>query len=54
MQLVTYVPEEAEIFSLMPHMHFRGKRMSFTAEFPDGSEELLLSVPAYSFNWQQA
>ena len=52
MQLVTYVPEEAEIFSLMPHMHFRGKRMSFTAEFPDGSEELLLSVPAYSFNWQ--
>jgi mono/diheme cytochrome c family protein len=52
MQLVTYVPEEAEIFSLMPHMHFRGKRMSFTAEYPDGGEELLLSVPAYSFNWQ--
>jgi mono/diheme cytochrome c family protein len=52
MQLVTYVPEEAEIFSLMPHMHFRGKRMSFTAQYPDGGEELLLSVPAYSFNWQ--
>ncbi len=52
MQLVTLVPEEAEIHSLMPHMHFRGKRMSFTAQYPDGSEEMLLSIPAYSFNWQ--
>lgn len=52
MQLVTYVKEEAEIRSLMPHMHFRGKRMSFVAEYPDGTEEMLLSVPAYSFNWQ--
>lgn len=54
MQLVTHVPQEAEIYSLMPHMHFRGKRMAFTARYPDGSEELLLSVPAYSFNWQLA
>lgn len=54
MELVTLVPEEAEIYSLMPHMHFRGKRMKFTAQYPDGSEELLLSVPAYSFNWQLA
>lgn len=52
MELVTYVPNDAEIHSLMPHMHFRGKRMAFTARYPDGSEELLLSVPAYSFNWQ--
>ena len=54
MELVTNVPNEAEIHSLMPHMHFRGKRMAFTARYPDGSEELLLSVPAYSFNWQLA
>jgi mono/diheme cytochrome c family protein len=54
MQLVTLVPEEAEIYSMMPHMHFRGKRMSFKAQYPDGSEEMLLSVPAYSFNWQLA
>ncbi|MEX0737765.1 MAG: hypothetical protein WD071_00325 [Pseudohongiella sp.] len=52
MELVTYVPADAEIRSLMPHMHFRGKRMKFIAQYPDGSEELLLSVPAYSFNWQ--
>ncbi|MCG8413795.1 MAG: c-type cytochrome [Pseudomonadales bacterium] len=54
MELVTYVKNEAEIQSLMPHMHFRGKRMKFTAVYPDGTEELLLSVPAYSFNWQLA
>ena len=54
MQLVTYVPEEAELHSVMPHMHFRGKRMKFTARYPDGSEELIASVPAYSFNWQLA
>ncbi len=54
MELVTTVPEDAELYSLMPHMHFRGKRMKFTAVYPDGSEELLLSVPAYSFNWQLA
>ena len=35
-------------------MHFRGKRMKFKAVYPDGSEEMLLSVPAYSFNWQLA
>ena len=54
MQLVTHVREEAELYSLMPHMHFRGKRMKFTAKYPDGSEELLLSVPDYDFNWQLA
>lgn len=52
MQITLNVPEEAEIYSLMPHMHFRGKRMKFVAKYPDGSEETLLSVPAYSFNWQ--
>jgi len=54
MELVTYIREDSEIHSLMPHMHFRGKRMKFTAVYPDGSEELILSVPAYSFNWQLA
>ena len=52
MQLVTHINQEVDIYSLMPHMHFRGKRMKFYARYPDNSEELLLSVPAYDFNWQ--
>ena len=33
-------------------MHFRGKRMLYTAVFPDGREQKLLNVPNYDFNWQ--
>lgn len=46
------VHEDAYLESFLPHMHFRGKRMKFNAIYPDGSKELLLSVPNYSFNWQ--
>jgi len=52
MEVVTYIKNESDLYSLMPHMHFRGKRMRFVAEYPDGNEELLLSVPDYDFNWQ--
>jgi len=54
LEFTTIVPNDAEIYSLMPHMHFRGKRMKFTAVYPDGSEELIVSIPAFSFNWQLA
>lgn len=40
------------LYSLMPHAHLRGKAAKFTAVFPDGREETLLSVPRYDFNWQ--
>ena len=33
-------------------MHLRGKDMMYTAYYPDGTSELLLSVPQYDFNWQ--
>ena len=40
------------IYSLLPHAHYRGKASEFRAIYPDGSEEVLLSVPKYDFNWQ--
>ncbi|MEX0902373.1 MAG: hypothetical protein WDZ76_06560 [Pseudohongiellaceae bacterium] len=43
---------DAHILSFYPHMHLRGKRMKWTAVYPDGSQEDLLSVPNYDFNWQ--
>lgn len=44
--------EDAVIFSLHPHAHFRGKSSSFVAHYPDGRQEMLLNVPMYDFNWQ--
>jgi hypothetical protein len=38
--------------SLTPHMHVRGKDMTYIAHYPDGTTETLLSVPKYDFNWQ--
>jgi peroxiredoxin len=46
------IPKDAYLYSLMPHAHFRGKSAEFRAVYPDGSSELLLSVPNYDFNWQ--
>tara|TARA_E500000178_G_scaffold550_1_gene626 strand:+ start:1310 stop:3049 length:1740 start_codon:yes stop_codon:yes gene_type:complete len=46
------IERDAVLYQMTPHMHFRGKHMSYTAEYPDGTSELLLSVPKYDFNWQ--
>lgn len=43
---------DALIYSLTPHMHYRGKSFRFTAEYPDDTQEILLDVPRYDFNWQ--
>ena len=40
------------LYSLLPHAHLRGRAARFTAHYPDGSQEILLSVPKYDFNWQ--
>jgi len=40
------------IYSLMPHAHLRGKAAKFTAHYPDGRQEVLLSIPKYDFAWQ--
>ena len=43
---------DTTIIALHPHMHLRGKSAEYVAHYPDGSEETLLSVPAWDFNWQ--
>jgi len=35
-----------------PHMHVRGKDMTYKLVFPDGKERIVLNVPHYDFNWQ--
>jgi|GEM_PF-89565 len=44
--------QDAQLMSLMPHMHLRGKAFRYDVTFPDGKQETLLSVPKYDFGWQ--
>jgi hypothetical protein len=44
--------KDAELVWLMPHMHLRGKDMTYRLDYPDGRSEIVLSVPRYDFNWQ--
>jgi hypothetical protein len=46
------VPEDAVLRALQPHMHYRGSKFRYTARYPNGREEILLSVPDYNFSWQ--
>lgn len=45
-------PNGAEVLSLFPHMHLRGKAFEYDAIYPDGRQEVLLNVPKYDFFWQ--
>lgn len=45
---------DTQILSFFPHMHLRGKSFRYTATYPDGKSEVLLSVPAYDFGWQSS
>jgi peroxiredoxin len=45
-------PWSAHLLSLTPHMHLRGVDFTYTAVYPDGHSEVLVSVPRYDFNWQ--
>ena len=45
-------PTGATLYEFSPHMHYRGSSSKFVVEFPDGSEETVLNVPSYFFDWQ--
>jgi hypothetical protein len=44
--------EDVKVWTLHPHMHLRGKDMTYTVTYPDGREEIVLSVPRFDFGWQ--
>ncbi len=44
--------KDALINAMMPHMHLRGVAARYTLYYPDGTEEILLDVPKYDYNWQ--
>ncbi len=43
---------DIKLITLLPHMHLRGDYSKYHMIYPDGTEEDILEVPQYDFNWQ--
>lgn len=41
-----------KVWTMHPHMHLRGKDMTYTVTYPDGRSEIVLRVPRFDFGWQ--
>jgi hypothetical protein len=44
--------QDVDLVWMFPHMHVRGKDMTYRLVYPDGRTETVLNVPHYDFNWQ--
>ena len=49
---IVKLQRDTVVTTYTPHMHVRGKDMTYIAHYPDGTSETLLNVPKYDFNWQ--
>lgn len=47
------ITRDITLYSIYPHMHYRGVSITAFVEFPNQEKKMLLSVPDYNFNWQQ-
>jgi hypothetical protein len=52
---VAYItfPQNATLYTVFPHAHYRGENAQVFMQKPGGKEELILSLPKYDFNWQR-
>lgn len=48
------IHQDTLMLAMFPHMHLRGKAFRYEVTYPDKSEEILLDVPHYDFNWQNS
>jgi len=46
------VEHDKLLVAITPHMHYRGKDATYELVHANGSREILLAVPRYSFDWQ--
>jgi hypothetical protein len=49
----TYVtPVGMDVLRVLPHAHYLGKQLHGLATLPDGSQQWLVRIPDWDFNWQ--
>ncbi len=46
------LPRDVIMVGIVPHMHLLGKSMTVTATKPDGTQQTLIDVPRWNYNWQ--
>ncbi len=46
------LPKDVIMVGIVPHMHLLGKSMRVTATQPRQTEEVLIDVPVWDYNWQ--
>jgi len=46
------IRRDTTMLAMLPHLHVRGIAFKYEAMYPDGTQEVLLDVPHYDFNWQ--
>lgn len=46
-------PKDATLHAVFLHTHYRGRAGSLEMLKPDGTREMLISLPRYDFNWQR-
>jgi mono/diheme cytochrome c family protein len=46
------LPVDGEVLSVLPHLHYLGKEIHAWAELPDGTQQELLLIKQWDFNWQ--
>ena len=51
---ITAYTEPIVIYQFQPHAHVRCKDFKYTVVYPDGRDQVVLSVPKYDFSWQLA
>jgi hypothetical protein len=51
-EAVASFSEDVKVWTMHPHMHLRGKDMTYTVIYPDGRQEIVLRVPKFDFGWQ--
>jgi hypothetical protein len=44
--------DAVQLTAVRSRMNFRGKKMKFTLETPDGAMQDIFSIPAYNYGWQ--
>jgi hypothetical protein len=49
---IPFLPFDAHMIGVTPHMHLLGRTMNVTATTPDGKTVCLADVPDWDFNWQ--